>query len=1168
MKFNRLRLSGFKSFVEPVNLDILPGLTAIIGPNGCGKSNLVEALRWVMGETSYKSMRASAMEDVIFAGTSLRPARNHAEVTLFLDNQSHTAPAEFNADDMLEVTRRIERQAGSAYRVNGRDLRARDVQLLFADASTGARSTALVRQGQISDLINAKPENRRKILEEAAGISGLHTRRHDAELRLNAAQKNLEQLAQNMEMLQQQLRALKRQTRQAARYKDLSADIRKTEALALHVRWKQAMTALNEAQHHAAQCQKDVQEKTQISAKCTTIQTQAQNALAPLLQAEAESAAALRRLQREQETLETEETHARNMLTRLEQQATTISNDKLHEASLLADARTQIDRLTTEHTELTRQTDTSYADKKTHSDAMIKQLTDKLSQAEYALNETRTLIAAHMAKKQSLEQAYADNQIRQEKINEALKAQQEKRDSLSTYAPAQNTLATLAAETKKIADSLTQAQKELAKAKDRLEKAETEAEHALIPVNQAQALLERLLGERAALSAIFSRPENNKTFPALIDSIKVEAGYEIALGAALGDDLDASTDAQAPAYWLDFTAYGHMQELPEGAESLSNYVRGAQLLHYRLTQIGVVDKAHAQAMQPQLRPGQKLVSREGDLWRWDGYCLAADAPSAAAKRLAQRNRLNAIETEIAQAEQQIDHHTAYLTKTRHGVTQAKQNYEATHKKWRELEAQKAELYEKQTQTERDTFDYQSRLKVIDETITRLSHEKEELAGAQSDTSTALTHLQASDDLSTQHEAQRRTAEDIRTQLAAVQAQSENIHNQHRAHEARLSRINEELASWTKRAETAQNRIDTLQERSTETQKEYKAQKSKPEEIAKRRNALLDLIVDAKRHYKDDGDKRIEAEAYIRKSDTEAKQAQSLLAEARETQARREAMQEAQKDRLDDAERLIRESLQIAPEATLALSGYDADMSLPALDETEKKLDGLRRERENLGGVNLRAHEEQQTVETQFDEMQSEYDDLNKAVNKLRHGIRQLNREGRTRLLRAFDDVNAHFERLFMQLFGGGKAHLSLTESDDPLEAGLEIIAHPPGKKPQILSLLSGGEQALTATALIFAVFLTNPSPICVLDEVDAPLDDSNVERLCKLIRTITEETQTRFIIITHHPLTMARVDRLFGVTMQEHGVSQLLSVDLATAESFVESGKTQASSETTSGYAS
>ena len=338
MKFDRLRLSGFKSFVDPVDLDILPGMTGIVGPNGCGKSNLLEALRWVMGETSYKSMRGSGMEDVIFSGTNTRPSRNHAEVLLTLDNSARMATAEFNDTDALEVVRRIERDAGSAYRINGRDVRARDVQLMFADASTGARSNSLVKQGQIGEIINSKPEARRRILEEAAGISGLHSRRHEAELRLRGAEGNLEKLEETINNLQTQLRQLKRQARQATRYKNISGQIREVEALSLHLRWQQAVDMVAESESLLMSARKAVSEAGTAAASASTAQSEAQASLPQLRDDEAGAAAGLRRLTLEQESLDAEATRAAQMIARLEEQITIIHQDMEREKQVLADA--------------------------------------------------------------------------------------------------------------------------------------------------------------------------------------------------------------------------------------------------------------------------------------------------------------------------------------------------------------------------------------------------------------------------------------------------------------------------------------------------------------------------------------------------------------------------------------------------------------------------------------------------------------------------------------------------------------------------------------------------------------------------------------------------------------------------------------------------------------
>ena len=1154
MKFDRLRLSGFKSFVDPVDLDILPGMTGIVGPNGCGKSNLLEALRWVMGETSYKSMRGAGMEDVIFSGTNARPSRNHAEVVLMLDNAAREATAEFNDSDVLEVVRRIERDAGSAYRINGRDVRARDVQLMFADASTGARSNSLVKQGQIGEIINAKPEARRRILEEAAGISGLHSRRHEAELRLRGAESNLEKLEDTITNLETQFRQLKRQARQASRYKNISGQIREVEALALHLRWQQALDMVAETEAQLIDVRKAVSESGAAAAAAGTQQTEAQAALPDLREAEAAAAAGLRRLTLEQESLEAEAERATQMVARLGEQIATIQQDAAREQQAVTDAQTQLARLTEEEKELRASISADEDEEEKHVAMQLAETGAALAACEQAFEAAGQAAAEFRAHKQALENAVAGNQTRREKL------QAEKRQNANQQGDIENAIASdldvvarrdewqeLQQNEAETQDALTQAEAAYRAARD----AQMAAGD---PAREARAALERLVGERDALARLFAQADA-QDYPALVDDVTVTAGYEKALGAALGDELDASPDAAAPAFWNKLGAQTVAQDLPSGVEPLSAFVAGSSLLTRALSQVGLVDTKHGDGLQDALLPGQKLVSKQGDIWRWDGYCAAADAPSAAATRLTQRNRLDELVGEIGAAEtaaeatkQELE--TARIAVETHSAAQDEARQAAA-----TAQSAAAEAQNHVSEAEAALATQNAKLSALQTGMARIEEDLRELDSAEKAANKDLLALGGEADLLETVEATRSAMEEARGVHGRKQAELDGLKTRREARDARLARIDEDRNQWQQRLEAGQQQGEALVAREAAVCEEMDGYKDVPAALADKRAALADLIVAAQDTRKQAADRLAEADAALSAADTLMREVQAQLSENREAQARFEATLEANKVRLDEVAQRVRDALQIEPEKALAISGHDPEKPFPDAEAMETKLEKLRRERENLGGVNLRAEEEAHEIETQIETMRAEHEELTAAINKLRHGIGQLNREGRQRLLAAFDTVNGHFQRLFTQLFGGGSANLTLTESDDPLEAGLEIIAHPPGKKPQVMSLLSGGEQALTAMALIFAVFLTNPSPICVLDEVDAPLDDSNVERFCNLVKEIAAQTDTRFLLITHHALTMARMDRLFGVTMQERGISQLLSVDLSTAAQFAENGR-------------
>ena len=1158
MKFDRLRLSGFKSFVDPVDLDILPGITGIVGPNGCGKSNLLEALRWVMGETSYKSMRGAGMEDVIFSGTNARPSRNHAEVQLFLDNSARGAPAEYNDSDQLEVVRRIEREAGSAYRVNGRDVRARDVQLLFADASSGARSNALVKQGQIGEIINAKPEARRRILEEAAGISGLHSRRHEAELRLRGAESNLEKLDDTLSGFETQYRQLKRQARQASRYRNISGQIREVEALALHLRWQEAEAKLAETETALIEARQSVAQAGSAAMQASTQQSELQAKLPELRMAETEKAAALRRIKLEQDGLEAEARRAQEMAMRLAEQLATIEQDMARGREALADAGQQQERLKAEEAELRAGIAADESAAENAAAAEVAANVEKLQAAEAVLDASNRALAEYSAQKQALQAGVEVNQARREKLQAEQAKLAETRSAIEDEIAADFDLAARRSALSEAETLHSDAESALQAAAAALEAAIKAHDATLEPARQAQARLERLAGERDALQAMVLQNHDENHAP-IVDSITVETGCEVALGAALGDDLEVAANDKAAAHWGALGENGADAPLPDNVASLAQFVSGAPRLTRRLSQIGLVSQADGAELQKALKPGQRLVSLEGDLWRWDGYCAAADAPVAAAQRLAQRNRLEEVLTLMPQAEQDAEKaHQAVAEAL--AVRQAKtQTHEAGRTALAEAQNALGEARQNTAQAEAGLATQQAKLNALEQAQARIAGDLEEInaaeARARENLQLVLQDSADADALAEAVAAARAEVEQCRAMLSEAQATLQNLQSQREARDSRLSRIAEDLAQWQTRFDTATAQLQDLAARQETVTQEKADMEAVPDQLADRRGQLADLVAAAETERQQAADSLAEAENALSVADADMRATQARHGEARELQARLEATKEGDAQRVGETAQRIREALQAEPEQALAVSAHDTDKPFPDVEAMETKLEKLRRERETLGGVNLRAEEEAVELAAQIESLTGERDELTVAINKLRHGIGQLNREGRQRLLAAFETVNGHFRRLFTQLFGGGEARLELTESDDPLQAGLEIIAHAPGKKPQLLSLLSGGEQALTAMALIFAVFLTNPSPICVLDEVDAPLDDANVERFCNLLKEIADETDTRFLLITHHALTMARVDRLFGVTMQERGVSQLLSVDLTTAEQFAETGR-------------
>ena len=1148
MKFTKLRLMGFKSFVEPTEFVIERGLTGVVGPNGCGKSNLVEAMRWVMGENSYKNMRASGMDDVIFSGSGNRPARNTAEVGLYLDNEDRSAPAAFNNDDEVQVSRRIERESGSVYRINGKEARAKDVQLLFADASTGARSPSMVGQGRIGELIQAKPQARRQLLEEAAGISGLHSRRHEAELRLRAAETNLERLDDVTSELESQIESLKRQSRQANRFKMISADIRQAEATLLHIRWTEAKSAEAESESALSSATSHVAEQAQVQMEAAKQQAISASKLPEMRESEAKVAAALQRLQIARSQIEDEAERVAKRKSEIERRLAQLREDIAREEQMVVDNAGILERLEAEEAELVgvlSQSDVQSVAAETE----FKQAQAKLTESETALGTVTAERAEASAMRSQLERSIRDTGERKARLDRQI-------------SDAGNELAQIAGKIAELPDPIEK--KKLVEAAEArvvafearlgaLEEAIEEERRNEVtlrqPVQEARSNLNRIETESRTISGILNAGTGNDLFPPVVEKIKVDRGFEAALGAALGDDLDQPDDSAAPAHWAIVTPVGEDPGLPSGLDTLAAHVAAPQALARRLAQIGIVDTVdEGNARRGELRPGQRLVSRDGALWRWDGFTAGADAPTAAALRLAQKNRLAELEAEAVEATRVLREAEAVLRKTEENLKQQGEQQRTMREQLRDEQRALVLAREAHAAAEKAAGQYASRRAVLAESQNQLAVQLEEALAQLREAEASLTTAPALDVL--QERLQRLSAEVAtdRGKLAETRANFEGLRRENEARQRRLATIAQERESWTKRAGNAQAHISTLKERLAETTVEAAKIEDAPGEIDQQRRQLMSQLSKTEMERKEAADKLVIAEERQRQLDQAAVKAIEVLSQSRELRGRTEERLHAAKERRTETESRIRETLKCAPHEAMKQTGLASDDHLPDPEQVDRKLERLKIERERLGAVNLRAEEEQKELSERLETIIVEREDVIEAISKLRQAIQDLNREGRERLLKAFDVVNEQFTRLFTHLFGGGTAELQLIESDDPLNAGLEILARPPGKKPQTMTLLSGGEQALTAMALIFAVFLTNPAPICVLDEVDAPLDDHNVERFCNLMDEMAASTETRFVIITHNPITMARMNRLFGVTMAEQGVSQLVSVDLQTAE--------------------
>jgi len=1150
LRFVRLRLNGFKSFVDPTDLIVSDGLTGIVGPNGCGKSNLLEALRWVMGENRPTAMRGGGMEDVIFAGASSRPARNFAEVNLFIDNSERLAPSGFNDSDLLEITRRITRDAGSAFKVNSRDVRARDVTMLFADASTGAHSPALVRQGQIAELINARPQARRRILEEAAGISGLYQRRHEAELKLGAAETNLLRVDDVVEQLAGQLAQLARQARQAARYREIGEALRMTEGVLLFRRWSEAEEARERAEAALRDLVVGSSEAERLARQAAQLREAQETELPPLREAQAIAGSACQRLIVERDGLAEREAQAERTVETLQGRIVQLGQDIEREEALKRDAGDTIERLTNEAAEIAAQSDGHDA-RLEAAGAEARDAASILQEREEKLAELTEDVARLAARHQSADRMLSDSRSMLEKSEGA--AGEARATADAAGAALSGAEAALSAAGAAQADATTAAEAaELALVAADEARAEAQAREAEARAGRSEAEGEcnALRAEVAALTRLVERDTHEGG--QVVDMVRVEPGYERALGAALADDLRAPVVAAGVrSGWAELPSYGTAASLPADARPLSDVVTVPGVLQRRIEQIGLVSSDQGERLQADLKPGQRLVSAEGDLWRWDGFRAGAeDAPSAAALRLQQLNRLQELRRDLEEAAARAEGASKaheHLKKTLSDLTAQDRDRRDQR---RQADAAATEASRALSRAEADSNIAAGKL---ESARLAMARHDEEAAAARQREEEAKAQLAGLDDLGSARAAMdelRQSVEAARTAMMSKRTAHDEMRREGEARTRRAVEITAEISGWKQRLGLAGQRIAELDERKSSSQADLGAARSVPGEIAEMRSALADKIGAAEARRKTASDALAEGEAALHRAQQGEREAERKASEARESRAAAEARAEAARDVVEQAADRISDEQELSPQELLENLGMSLDQ-MPAAQTAEIEVNRLRRQRDALGAVNLRAEEDAREVQEEHDQLVAEKTDLEGAIAKLRTGITNLNREGRERLLTAFEQVNTNFSALFKHLFDGGEAKLVLVESDDPLEAGLEIMCQPPGKKLATMSLLSGGEQTLTALALIFAVFQANPAPICVLDEVDAPLDDANVTRFCDLLDEMTRQTETRFLIITHHAVTMSRMDRLFGVTMAEHGVSQLVSVDLKAAERMV-----------------
>ena len=1136
MKFQSVRISGFKSFLEPTEIQMNMGLTGVVGPNGCGKSNIVEAIKWIMGENSARQMRGDGMDDVIFSGTNERPSRNFAEVSIKLDNSEKKAPAIFNHYDEIEITRKIEREKGSVYRVNGKQVRARDIQLIFADNGTGARSSGIVGQGRIAQIIDSNPEDRRVILEEAANIKGLHSRRHEAELKLKGASDNLDRLSDIEQTYKEQLIELEKQGRKAARYRSVGERIRKAEATLFFNLMNNAKKEANDLDIQLKNANEDVSQGQIKVAEHTKSQLHLANKIPDLKKDEAEKAATLQTLNITKIKLDEEKSSAQNALQNIINQINLINNDIARESEIKEDAKKSLSNLLTEEKNLKEDSE-NFSTKITKATDLVKKLRSISDAADDKLSTITSEIYSIKSDKSDLEKRIKNlkqkievtqNQLANFNIEDdknRFKLDKEKIINLKK----------LIQENNQLNDGYNVELEKLEKLETRLVEEKNTAVFEFNKVNLEFDSLSTLLGRDTL---------NSNTLEKTIGNIN---NLEEAIGSVLGETLlapilsdDQSTENAT--YWREDFKTISTASLPESVIPIVTKITKSSILDTALKGVGIVDnKEIAFKLQKELTFGQALTTPSGGLWRWDGFVQPQGVQNSYSERLQQIARLRLLQNKLPSLKEKQSLSEKRLEECFNNIKKYKDDLANLQVKLSSLISESNELELQNTKVESKLLSSEALIKELKNTE-RMSLEELNELEKEFNNSLNLPSLLA-EELKV-----RNNADQSRNELTDAMAAEQQIKSEESFKSRNLIQLGHQKENWKVREEEAKTRLISLEERLKTSQDEKNRLSTLPESFEKKEAELNTKIEEAISNRNIAADQLVKNETSLNDADKLVREAEKAVSTLREEMIKIEALLNLSKAKIQNIEDRVFEKLKIqSTELNKFINIKEEDQPIKSIEILEKTLQRLLNERETLGAVNLRAEDEMNEMLNKIEVMSKERVDLEEAIAKLRSGIFELNKEGRQRLTESFEEVNKNFKQLFQKLFGGGNAELRLVGNEDPLQAGLEVLASPPGKKMQLLSLLSGGEQALTAISLIFSVFLCNPAPICILDEVDAPLDDTNVGRFCDLLNQIVDETNTYFMVITHHRLTMAKMDRLFGVTMEQKGISKLVSVDLEQA---------------------
>ncbi len=1130
---NKLRISGFKSFAHSTELLIKDGVTGVIGPNGCGKSNVFEAIRWVMGESSSKSLRSVSMDEVIFNGTQQVPAKNFAEVSIELDNFEGELPGNISNEKKVVITRTLERGVGSFYKINNKEVRAKDVSILFYDSGSGPRSSSIISQGNIDQIINSKAIDRKVILEDAAGTSGLQSRRHESELKLQATETNLEKIDLNLNNLIDQKKDLSRQSRQAEKYEQISESIKFYQSIIVFTKWKNNITEIDQTQT----LKDKVSEETQIFI----------NELAKFQNELIVKKKIATQLNQKKESLNKRNFQIRNEINKYSNELNGINNKKEEINRFLKTIENDKELEKTRFLELEKnkknlQQKISQSSEINEKKKKILRLVAKETELKNKIKQLETIfvneIQLSLGEEFKFDNLKENKENLKKKINFTQLLIADLKKNLNKYEKDFYTqdqqINKLKNKIQGIQDLINKRKKVINQTNQNTQMVNENIKKVLAEIDVSATKLTQIETELKTLNLL----TGNKSLSddSVVNLLKIKKGFEDAVYAALTNELDA-TLKKSKKRWIE-TSFKNIDPIEN---NLSNFVSSPKELYLILSQIKLVENSkEAIEKQKTLKVGQSIVDKSGAIWRWDGFISEEnnrnkkliDAQLKIKELINQQKKFRVNLNSLRVKKESLLKVQSELNET---LKNENYNLEKNYKEYDLTQSQHSTLIQKKSILEFNIKDIKKKLDTNLKEEKLLSKELEKIESIQVSSSKF-------DNNKNEKEEVQKTIQNLDHQLEKKREEINSIKESIMKEELNENFHKNDLQKTDVRITECVKQIEILEKREINYINENNKLESLPSDLQKKINHYQGLSNEIEKEINQNLSDENESKGLIfnleKKIERFNKERESKVNEITKIDINLENLKIKEKE----LRSTIFQRSKIQPEE-LEKNLVEQQIEISNYEDIKIKLDRLISQREQMGPVNLRAKIEEKIISQSIDDLDMEKIDLIQAIEKLRLAINKINNEGKNRLLKAYEEVNRNFSDLFKKLFNGGEAKLELIKSDDPLQTGIEIYARPPGKKLSSISLLSGGEKALTAISLIFSIFLINPSPICILDEVDAALDESNVEKFCNILQELKKNTKTKFLIITHHKITMTSIDRVYGVTMTQKGISDIVSVD-------------------------